>query len=98
MPFQRIIKEPDIPWVAINLVGNTVAAARCTCMSGLGESCSHIAALHFKIEAAVRAAFTWMACTEKACAWNCAFVRKVKAVPISIMQRFPNIEGMILCL
>ena len=90
MPSQRINEEPHIPWVAINLVGNTVAAAHCTCMAGLGESCSHVAALLFKIEAAVRAGFTRTACTEKACTWNCDFVRKVKAVPISQVQFYSD--------
>ena len=90
MPSQRINEEPHIPWVAINLVGNTVAAAHCTCMAGLGVSCSHVAALLFTIEAAVRVGFTRTACTEKACTWNCDFVRKVKAVPISQAQFYSD--------
>ena len=39
-----IIAEPD----------DKVLAALCTCIAGLGESCSHIAALLFSIDAMVQ--------------------------------------------
>ena len=38
------------PWVAAEKCGNIVCA-HCTCMVGLGEACSHIAALLFSAEA-----------------------------------------------
>ena len=43
---------------AINRESISVMNAHCTCMAGLEESCTHIGALLFKIEAAVRAGFT----------------------------------------
>ena len=43
----------------------------------LGESCSHIGALLFKLEAAVRLGYTSSTCTDVPCAWNQCFVRKV---------------------
>ena len=46
-------------------------------MAGLGESCTHIGALLFKIEAAVRAGFTRRACTDEACLWNDDFKENV---------------------
>ncbi len=49
----------------------------------LGESCSHVGALLFKLEAAVRAGYTKRACTEEACAWNNDFVKKVQPAPIA---------------
>ena len=56
----------------------SVETAHCACIAGLGESCSHIGALLFKLEAAVRAAFTKKSCTFVACTWNQGFVKKIK--------------------
>ena len=36
----------------------------------LGESCSHVAAILFKLEAAVRLGYTQLTCTEQPCVWN----------------------------
>ena len=58
MPSQRLNENPHLPRVAINLRGTLVETAHCTCMAGLGELCSHIGALLFKLEAAIRAGFT----------------------------------------
>ena len=52
--------------------------AQCSCMAGLGETCSHVSGLLFKIEAAVRIEYTKTACTDEACQWNINFVNKVK--------------------
>ena len=46
--------------------------------AGLGESCSHIGAILFKIEAAVRAGYTKKTCTNNAWKWNQNFVKKIK--------------------
>ena len=61
----------------------TIAAGHCTCMAGLGESCSHVGALLFKMEAAARTGVTKRICTEVACQWNNDFVKKIHGVPIS---------------
>ena len=76
-PSQRLNDEPHTPWVAINRESISVMNAHCTCMAGLGESCTHIGALLFKIEAAVRAGFTRRACTDEACLWNDDFKENV---------------------
>ena len=76
-PSQCLNDEPHTPWVAINRVTTSVMNAHCTCMAGLGESCTHIGALLFKIEAAVRAGFTRRACTDEACLWNDDFKENV---------------------
>ena len=49
----------------------------------LGESCSHVAALLFKVEAAVRLGYTKVACTDQACTWNACFVKDVKPATIA---------------
>ena len=41
------------PWI-IGKRDGKIVAAHCNCMAGLGEACSHIAALLFYIEAAVK--------------------------------------------
>jgi putative phage-type endonuclease len=50
---QRLSEKPLRPWVVAEKSG-TVAAAHCNCMAGLGEACTHIAALLFAIDATVR--------------------------------------------
>ena len=49
----------------------------------LGESCSHIASLLFKVEAAVRNGYTKVACTSEPCKWNQCFVKKIQPSTIS---------------
>lgn len=43
----------------------------------LGEVCSHVAAVLFKIEAGVRLGITKTSCTDEACQWNKTFREKV---------------------
>ncbi|KAL3870825.1 hypothetical protein ACJMK2_038862 [Sinanodonta woodiana] len=50
---QRMSEKPLQPWVVAERTGR-ILAAHCTCMAGLGEACSHIAALLFSIEATVK--------------------------------------------
>ena len=76
-PSQRLNESPHHPWISLNKETCAVVNAHCTCMAGLGESCSHIGGLLFKVEAAVRAGYTKRACTEEACAWNNDFKDKV---------------------
>ena len=81
-PSYRVTEKPHHPWVAVSSEGK-VLAAHCDCMAGLGESCSHIAAVLFKIEAAVRGGYTTSACTDEPCQWNACFVKKVEAAPVA---------------
>ena len=85
MPFQRLNENPHLPWIAINLRRVSVETVHCTCMAGLGELCSRIGLLLFKLEAAVRASFTKKACTDVAYTWNQDFA-KIKP------DKIPNIE------
>jgi len=52
-------------------------------MFSLGKSCSHVAAVLFKVEAAVRLGYTSKASTDVACKWNVAYVKKVQPAPIA---------------
>ena len=42
-----------------------------------GETCSHVGAMLFKLEAGVRLGYTSSACTDVACIWNECFVKNV---------------------
>ena len=48
----------------------------------LGESCSHIGAILFEIEAAVRLGYNKQASTDVACKWNNDFVKKIEGKEI----------------
>jgi len=49
----------------------------------LGETCSHVAALLFKVEAAVRLGYTTPACTDVSCRWNNCFTTKILGTQVS---------------
>ena len=51
---QMLSAPPLKTWVALNQTGE-VMCAQCTCMAGIGEACSHIAALLFAAEANTQA-------------------------------------------
>ena len=63
----------------------------------LGESSSHVAALLFKVEAAVRLGYTRCGCTELPCYWNNDFVKKVKPAPVHCIQFYKKSANKKLC-
>ena len=63
---QRANDPPVNTWVTCEYDG-TVEACHCTCMAGLGEVCSHVAAILFYLES-VSCVFT--TCTQIGCAWK----------------------------
>ena len=63
--FQAVKAIHLLPWVAKK--DGTVVASHCTCMAGLGESCSHIAAVLFAVETYNRLSKD-DACTSQLCA------------------------------
>ena len=46
-------ETPTRPWIIANM-GGKIISAYCDCMAGLGESCSHVGALLFYVEAVVK--------------------------------------------
>ncbi|KAK7121786.1 hypothetical protein R3I93_022768 [Phoxinus phoxinus] len=56
-PSWRVTNKPHNTWVAVENSGK-VRAAHCDCMAGLGESCSHVGAVLYKLEASVRLGIT----------------------------------------
>ncbi|XP_076034152.1 uncharacterized protein LOC143020978 [Oratosquilla oratoria] len=50
---QRLREKPLLPWFIADKEG-CILAAHCTCMAGLGESCTHVAALLFSVGATIK--------------------------------------------
>ena len=46
-------ETPTRSWIIANM-GGKIISAHCDCMAGLGESCSHVGALLFYVEAVVK--------------------------------------------
>lgn len=69
-PSERLNDPPHKLWVCV-LKGesNRIMSAHCTCMAGMSETCNHIAALLFRVDAAVTCGLTNPSCTAKACEW-----------------------------
>ena len=69
-------------WVAAKDDGN-ILTAHCTCMAGMGETCSHITAVLFAVEAAIRSRVR-ASCTDLPCRWlNPGSKTQVICVPAS---------------
>ena len=78
---QAVTGTPLKPWVAAEK-GGTIISAHCTCMAGLGEACSHIAALLFSTEAYTRHMKN-ISCTSNPCEWLPPTMKNVPYAPIS---------------
>lgn len=78
---QSVAKTALCPWIAAKKEG-TVLCSHCTCMAGLGEACSHIAALLFTVETHNRL-YSDTACTSQLCAWLPPSLQSVNFAPIS---------------
>lgn len=78
---QSVSKAALCPWIGAKKSG-TILCAHCTCMAGLGEACSHIAALLFAAEAHVRLRRD-TSCTSRPCEWLSPTLKSVNYKPIS---------------
>lgn len=72
---QSVSAPPLKPWVAAEKSGDVVCA-HCTCMAGLGEACSHIAALLLTLDARTRFVED-TSCTSEPCKWMPPSMRDV---------------------
>lgn len=69
-PGQRTTEEKYKPWVCVGRNG-CIVATHCTCAAGLGEACSHIAALLFAIESITQSRDrNEVSCTDIPCQWK----------------------------
>ncbi|CAC5416871.1 unnamed protein product [Mytilus coruscus] len=61
----------------------TVINGWCSCMAGRCHSCSHVGALLWKLEHAVRNSLTGIACTDESAQWNKGTTRNVEPKALS---------------
>ena len=61
-----------------------IESAHCTCMAGLGEVCSHVAAILFFLESESRAP---RSCTQELCKWNESCV--IESIPYAKVCDLP---------
>ncbi|KAL1468749.1 hypothetical protein MTO96_025193 [Rhipicephalus appendiculatus] len=87
---QRLAECPLKVWVLCKQSG-TVVTGHCTCMAGTGETCSHVGACLFTIEAGARLNQS-ITCTQKENAWLPAYVEKavVDAVGYRTLHKFKD--------
>lgn len=78
---QTVSSLPLDSWVAVEKDG-TVICAHCTCMAGLGEACSHIAAVLLALDARTRHNEE-AACTSLPCQWLPPSMKDVKYATIA---------------
>ncbi|KAL2091269.1 hypothetical protein ACEWY4_013532 [Coilia grayii] len=68
-PSQSLHKMYHKAWVLTTKAG-VIQTAGCSCIAGQGRSCSHAAAILWKVENAVRQGVTGTACTDVQRTWN----------------------------
>ena len=65
---QRINEINHKLWIIMEKSGK-IRSCHCTCMAGMSQSCNHVAASMYRIEAAVRNRLTNPSCTSRANQW-----------------------------
>ena len=87
-PSERINEPPHKCWVSITKKNGNIKSAHCDCMAGMPETCNHVAALLFRLEAAVRLGLTNPSCTTKSCEWlpNRKEVKPLKAKDMNLSR------------
>ena len=63
-------------WIVIEKKSAHIRSCHCTCMAGMSETCNHVAAAMFRIEAAVRTGLTNPACTSTENQWLPTHLKK----------------------
>ena len=68
-PSERLQYPPHKLWICLKKSDAKIQCAHCSCIAGMSQTCNHIAAALFRVEAAIRAGLNNPACTAKACEW-----------------------------
>ena len=85
-------QAPLKPWVAVRKNGPVICGL-CTCMAGLDETCSHVAAILYWLETAVRISED-TTCTSKPNTWLCPTMpRACQQVPFVTMEELEKIAS-----
>ena len=76
-PSQKANEKCHSTWVLCGRDG-TVHTGECSCVAGLSKTCSHVGALLWKIEYAVRMNLTGKSCTDEQTKWNMGTSRNIE--------------------
>jgi len=68
-PSQRINDTPHKLWICLAKRDGNVVSTHCSCMAGLSQTCNHVVAALFRIEAVSRMGLNNPSCTSKPCQW-----------------------------
>lgn len=78
---QRLSETPLSCWIIIEESGE-VSCAHCNCMAGLGETCTHVAAILFYLEAVSRLQGKQTS-TQQKCEWLIpSYLKNVEYLPV----------------
>lgn len=76
-PSQKVNSDFHNAWVLCDMVG-TILTGGCSCMAGNSKTCSHVGALLWKIEYAVKLGLTGKSCTDEHMQWNKGSTRNLE--------------------
>lgn len=86
-PSQRLNDPYHDMWMTIKKETGKATCAYCNCAAGLSQTCNHVAAMLFRVEAAVRIGLTNPTCTSQKSQWNLpADDTFIKVTPISEIE------------
>ena len=76
------IKDPFHKfWIIIEKNSSKIKCCHCSCVAGMSQTCNHVAAAMYRIEAAVRNGLTNPACTSKPSEW---LPNRTEVVPMKV--------------
>ena len=79
---QRCCETPVSCWIILEITGE-VCCGHCTCTAGLGEVCTHIAAVLFYLETLSRINGSSV-CTQQRCQWIIStFLKDIPYLPVA---------------
>ncbi|KAK3109102.1 hypothetical protein FSP39_023080 [Pinctada imbricata] len=79
-PSQRLRDADHTMWIMVRKVSGDIVSAFCSCTAGLGQTCNHIAAMLFRIDAANKMGLS--SCTSIPCQW--IIPTETKTLPVRI--------------
>lgn len=83
-PSQSLNAATHSAWVCLQKATGHVLSAYCSCTSGLGQTCNHVAGLLFRIESANKLGLT--SCTSGTCIWVKPSEKKLQPAQIKNMN------------
>ena len=66
---EKLRDPPHKLWACVSKKDAVIKSAHCNCMAGMSGTCLHVAAMLYRVEAAVRLGLTNPACTAKSNEW-----------------------------